>query len=162
MRPYVDWETLEPIDRNKILSHTNTFGVGLIMYCLATVNIAPSRDMHFLGDDVQHIFNVAADVQAQAPGPPVYSRELLGLIQECIAYDPAARPSFGRIIQSIDTAINEGGEQEGGLAQGMTVVSVPDHAATQATPVTVARNVLSFLPADMYQVSFDRAALPVK
>ncbi|KAK5121264.1 hypothetical protein LTR85_005430 [Meristemomyces frigidus] len=147
MRSYVDRATLQPIDRFQLLSHTNVWGFGMIMYCLVSLTVDPPQK-DWLGDGDQDVPNVTAD--SRWP----YGSELLDMIQDCLAYLPSARPSFGSLIKQIEAYLDEGGQRGGGLAFGMRNVEEYGDDDIRDTYE------LSYFPVDAYKVGMDRGQLP--
>ncbi|KAK4542830.1 hypothetical protein LTR36_006206 [Oleoguttula mirabilis] len=143
-RSYVDRETLEPIDRFKILAATNVYGVGLVMFGLMALELKPVQPM-WLGDD-----ETAHNVRADAKGK--YSDELIELVQQCLTFQPTSRPRFKDILRQIEVYTDESGLD---LAQRMRLPATADPQARRNS------NWLAhYTPADRYKIGFALNQLP--
>ena len=87
----------EPVDRFKLLAHTNVWGVGSIMNALMQRIAIPP--LSYMGGELQHKTSDGANER--------YSAELCTLVNSCLAFDPARRPSFsdlrGMIARCVDS-----------------------------------------------------------
>lgn len=116
---YVDADTLEPVDDERILAHTNIYGIGALMYSIITMN--QPRQPEFLGTGERDLLNIWADAPEFE-----YSWELLYLVHWCLRFKPADRPSPEDLFACITTAIDWGptinDPHPRNLAQGMEVM----------------------------------------
>lgn len=105
---FVDRDTRDPVDEFKLLSHTNVYGIGKIMWCLLATDNEPEQPQ-WLEDD-----RTTFDSTLIAKSP--FNEELVDLVTACLEFDPADRPSFTEILTTIETHLDVNGQN---LAQGM-------------------------------------------
>lgn len=99
---YVSVPDLRPIDRFKMLAHTNVWGVGMIMFCTIALELRPDV-LQFIGNGEEP--GDFHDVMAIRG----YSRQLRELIRDCLRFHPDNRPTWDEVLERIDEAMNEAG-----------------------------------------------------
>lgn len=132
---------MKPIDRFKMLAHTNVWGVGMIIYAMAALDPDPLQPA-WLGTGEND------GNQTDVANMKNYSDHLTDLVQECIQFHPDKRPSWTEVLERIDQAMNEG-----------TLNLANDLKAAEAIDVQD-EDYLHFVPEDEYAIRLAFDDLP--
>ena len=143
---YINAGTHRPLDEWKLHSKTNVFGIGVILWCLVTLDTAPRQPvwLHRGEDDTTLGLNPATH-----PSVGRYSLPLRELIERCLSFRSNDRPSFREML---DIILRETQEGPGGpnRARGMR--------SGRAKQDTQAREAIWLFP-NTYCLGLSRAAL---
>ena len=105
MIAFINARTGDPVDRWKIDSHTNVFGLGLLLFAMMTLQ--PELEQpHYIGpnarmDDGWDIYSF--------PSANFYSRELRALVKGCLRPLPNDRLKWPDIMARLDAARDPNG-----------------------------------------------------
>lgn len=124
---YVSLPDIRPIDRFQMLAHTNVFGVGMIIYCMAALKVNLWQP-DFLGDGSER-----GDVH-DAMAIKRYSVHLRSLIRDCIRFQPNRRPTWVEILERIDAAFDPQRRNLAGNLQDCPPVDMADRNALRHLP----------------------------
>ncbi|KAK4555830.1 hypothetical protein LTR86_007050 [Recurvomyces mirabilis] len=139
-RDYVDRETRQPVDNFQLLAHTNVWGIGAIVCCLANLHDLGAQDQpSYLptqaGDDGRPRYTIEPPEQGDEASH--LSPALRDMIDACLKFDPSLRPTFSELRSRIDTWILEncadGGVGQYLFAASNGLLSEFDTAAPQHT-----------------------------
>ncbi|KAK3708757.1 hypothetical protein LTR37_011278 [Vermiconidia calcicola] len=112
-RSYIDRRTREPVDAFKLLAHTNVWGVGAIMWSFVHGG-QPHPDWQ---PDYLPGGKMTYGISDKAK--KAYSDELLECIEECLSFNPAERPSFAELRESIEGVLEDGEDDDGSMSTYM-------------------------------------------
>ena len=121
-RRWVDSATSQLIDEWALDSKTNVYGVGMILWCMVTLDSQPEEPLWLGRGDMDRTL-VPLPVAFPAN---LYSVELRQLIGECLSFFPANRPTFREILTRVDQATGGGGPVDRSL--GMRNSTAPYQA----------------------------------
>jgi serine/threonine protein kinase len=98
---YMDRETGTPVDVFQLLAHTNVWGVGLLIWCLIHGrSIAPQAQPEFYWRTENNKFTCAIE-RAVGNQHRVFAR----LVEQCLQFNPADRPSFANLRRAVDKSM---------------------------------------------------------
>ena len=111
-RRWVDGQSLQPIDEWRLNAKTNVYGVGMILWCLVTLQMNGEQPIWLgVGEDDETVRQLPNEYPADQ-----YSDELRSLIEECLWFPPYARPTFQNMLNTIRQHTGPGA---GDLSLGM-------------------------------------------
>lgn len=144
---WVDSNTQAAINVWPLLAATNVYGIGVTLRSLVALNREP-RQPFWLGNGAQD-----QTLMLQTPGVyPVdqYSQQLKNLINLCLSFNFAQRPTFDQILNTVRFNTNENPGFPN-LARNMR---------SGNAPVWLRNALMPAITPDNYQVGFARATLP--
>lgn len=132
-RRYVMSDTGERVDDFQLLAHTNVWGVGIIMYCLVTLEEYPVQ-LEYL------------DVEQPTLPRTRYSEDLIDLINGCLRFNPEFRQTFRGLRDSIARHTGAAGAGGNDRSEQMRSGTAGQHSLD--------RNRLYYAKADEYALGF--------
>lgn len=143
---YANLNTYESMNTEKLLAHTNVFGIGMTMAAVMSRQNPPV--INYLGPLNHH--RLRLQVRNMLPHNHGYSNWLIDLVQQCISVEVWRRPTFKDLMLDIERNIDVNRRN---LARGM------QHPHLLA-PDQVRLYDLSHVKRDAYTVGLARAQLP--
>ncbi|KAF7191100.1 putative serine/threonine-protein kinase KCC4 [Pseudocercospora fuligena] len=123
---FVNSVTGEPFDDWKILSPSNVWGIGAVLYCMIECDSLTSEDQpsYLPGEKCEH--KIDGDFYSQE-----YGAGLVDLVNQCMSHDPKDRPALDELKTSVADLIDkdlEASQANGGVQDPAdTVLITPDN-----------------------------------